>query len=994
MLGLRMTEHDDLECSTTGRKYTFEEVRVRSRNLSKSIRKKLKLQKDDIVAILLPNIPEYIICCLGIMEAGLVVTTMNPIYTAEEVAKQLVDSDARAIITLNQNNLISTANTAIKMAKKTLPIIAVKEKENDDLHQSCIDFRELVDTNTDMPDFDCGSADRLALLPYSSGTTGLPKGVELTHNNLVSNLCQVAHPDVNALIPANVPGVLPMFHIYGFMVILMNATSYGAKIISMPRFHPELYVSVLKKQDVTRIYAAPPLVLFLIQHPDVRAEYMKNVKSVLSAAAPLGPLDEQQFHEKFGGKITVSQGYGLTETSPLVALYPKKYTEETSSCVTGSIGKLLPNTRAKVVSLDDPTGTPLGPNEQGELLLKGPQIMKGYHNKPQETQDTMLDGWLRTGDIVRYNEDRFLFVTDRLKELIKVKGFQVAPAELEELIRAFPAVEEAAVIGVPHANHGEVPRAYVVPKKDISLVPEELDKFVADKVASYKRLSGGIEVECSETGRKYSYLEVRSKARNLSKYLIKKLKLQKGDVVAILSPNVPEYMITCLGILEAGLVITSMNPIYTVEEIHKQLVDSSAKVIITVNNIALCKVAETAAKMTKKQLPIIAIKEKQNDSLVEGCIDYGELINYNSDAPDFHYTDPDALAFLPYSSGTTGLPKGVELLHRNIVANLCQACHPITDLLKFTNGTFQEIMPVVLPLFHIYGFSVLIFYAGIHGAKLITLPRFTPDSFISILRNNPVTTLYVAPPLEHLKDLKTLVSAAAPLGQSDEDKFKEKFGKHIIFKQGYGLTEMSPIVCSYLNGVEPKANIGGSVGAPIPATLLKVIDPDDLSGTPLGVHQKGEILVKGPQMMKGYHNRPEETNNAFRDGWLRTGDIGHYNEDGFVFITDRLKELIKVKGYQVPPAELEEIIRGIPEVEEAAVIGIPHPTNGEAPRAYVVPKTGKTITPKNVQDYVADKVAKYKQLSGGVAVVQDIPKNPSGKILRRTLKVMFEKDGY
>ncbi|VEN47280.1 unnamed protein product [Callosobruchus maculatus] len=296
-------------------------------------------------------------------------------------------------------------------------------------------------------------------------------------------------------------------------------------------------------------------------------------------------------------------------------------------------------------------------------------------------------------------------------------------------------------------------------------------------------------------------------------------------------------------------------------------------------------------------------------------------------------------------------------------------------------------------------------YAGMHGAKLITLPKFTPDSYISVLKGNPVTTAFVAPPLvlflthhpdvkiEYLKHLRRIVSGAAPLGQLDEDKFKEKFGSHIKVKQGYGLTETSPIVCFHPNEIETKTNIGGSVGKPIPATLLKVINPDDPSGTPLGVHQKGELLVKGPQVMEGYHNRPEETKNAFLDGWLRTGDIVHYNEDGFVFVSDRLKELIKVKGYQVPPAELEEIIRDIPEVEDAAVIGIPHPINGEAPRAYVVPKKGKTVLPEAVQSYVADKVAKYKQLSGGVAVVQEIPKNPTGKILRRNLKLAYEKTG-
>ncbi|CAH1997337.1 unnamed protein product [Acanthoscelides obtectus] len=373
--------------------------------------------------------------------------------------------------------------------------------------------------------------------------------------------------------------------------------------------------------------------------------------------------------------------------------------------------------------------------------------------------------------------------------------------------------------------------------------------------------------------------------------------------------------------------------------------------------------------------------------------------------PDFHYTDPDSLAFLPYSSGTTGLPKGVQLIHRNIVANLCQSSHPSSNLIETATDSYQEVIPVVLPMFHIYGFSVCMMYTGTKGSKLITLPKFTPELYISVIKNNPVTSAFVAPPLvlflthhsdvkpEYFKHLRRVVSGAAPLGQLDEDKFKEKFGSHIQVKQGYGLTETSPVVCFFPNEIKTKTNIGGSVGKPIPATILKVINPNDPKATPLGVNETGEILVKGPQVMKGYHNRPEETANVFLDGWLRTGDIGYYNEDGFVFISDRLKELIKVKGYQVPPAELEEIIRDIPEVEDAAVIGIPHPTDGEVPRAYVVPKKGKTVDPEAVKSYVAGKVAKYKQLKGGVSVVGEIPKNPTGKILRRKLKTIWEDTG-
>jgi 4-coumarate--CoA ligase len=208
---------------------------------------------------------------------------------------------------------------------------------------------------------------------------------------------------------------------------------------------------------------------------------------------------------------------------------------------------------------------------------------------------------------------------------------------------------------------------------------------------------------------------------------------------------------------------------------------------------------------------------------------------------------------------------------------------------------------------------------------------------------------------------------------------------------GYGLTETSPTVTAISIKLKAELNPSGSVGRPVPNTCLKVVNIDDPTGTPLGPNCTGELLVKGPQVMKGYLNRPEETKNAFLDGWLRTGDMVYYSDDRVFFVTDRLKELIKVKGFQVAPAELEEIIRDFPNVADAAVIGVPHPVNGEAPRAYIVPKKDTKVNIKALEEYIKSKVAHYKQLKGGVAVVDTIPKNASGKIMRRTLKLQYEQ---
>ncbi|KAJ8974698.1 hypothetical protein NQ317_015227 [Molorchus minor] len=406
-------------CGETGRSYTFEQLRVNSRNLSKALRKILKLNKKDTIAILLPNLPEYPICVLGALEAGLTITTMNPLYTSEEICRQLLDSSAKAIITLP--DLYSTAKSAVLATKKLIPIISIKTKNNETVPEGAINFNELVTAQIDIPDFEPENSEDIAVLPYSSGTTGLPKGVELTHHNIISNICQILHKDVSYVSPASdflmslllnywvfqreLPrssssnfAYVPHIRIHSYFTSFL---SLGSKLITLKKFAPDLFINILKNYSTTIMFVAPPMVLFLAAHPDVKVEYLKSLKTVMSGAAPLGSLDEERFLNKAGNHVKMFQG------------------------------------------------TPLGPNQPGELLIKGPQVMKSYHNRPEETKKAFLDGWLRTGDLMHYNENGLLYVTDRLKELIKVKGFQVAPAELEEVIRDFPSVEDAAVIGVP-----------------------------------------------------------------------------------------------------------------------------------------------------------------------------------------------------------------------------------------------------------------------------------------------------------------------------------------------------------------------------------------------------------------------------------------------------------------------------------------------------------------------------------------------------------------
>ncbi|KAJ3657495.1 hypothetical protein Zmor_009291 [Zophobas morio] len=529
---------------------------------------------------------------------------------------------------------------------------------------------------------------------------------------------------------------------------------------------------------------------------------------------------------------------------------------------------------------------------------------------------------------------------------------------------------------------------------DVSIPKLSTPEFIFEKCTRYEHLTA---VECGLTGRKYTYGDLLKKSMNLSRHLRKNLGFKEGDVVAILLPNIPEYPLVVLGVQHAGLVVTTLNPVYTPEEIHRQLEDSSAKGIITL--VSSWQTASSSCRLLNKSLPILVIRTEQSQSLPRGAIDFHAFLNTEIDYPDPPPCRPHDLAILPYSSGTTGLPKGVQLTHRNLVANLCQ-----TQTLNFVEDTtsgHQDVVPAVLPMFHVYGCSVNSLLVLTKGAKIVTLPKFTPEDYVSVLRTHKPHVLFLVPPIvlflsghpmvkqQNLQSVRIVVSGAAPLGASDEHRFIEKVGRSVHMVQGYGLTEATAVAVATIK-LKEEVNVQGSIGRPAVNTLVKVVAIDDPSGTPLGVNATGELLVKGPQVMKGYHNKAEETKNAFLDGWFRTGDIAYYNEDRVLFITDRLKELIKVKGFQVPPAELEEIIRDFPNVEDAAVIGVPHPDQGEAPRAYVVPKKGTRVNQEELQEYVKTKAAHYKQLKGGVAIVDSIPKTASGKILRRSLKLEYE----
>lgn len=447
-----------------------------------------------------------------------------------------------------------------------------------------------------------------------------------------------------------------------------------------------------------------------------------------------------------------------------------------------------------------------------------------------------------------------------------------------------------------------------------------------------------------------------------------------GDVLAIMSPNLPEYAVLFHGTALAGGTVTTVNPTYTAEEVHHQLADSGAKLLVTIP-MFLEVATQGAAETSVETIYVLG-------EAVEGAASVFDLIGEPIEDPPSVDPLEDVVA-LPYSSGTTGLAKGVMLTHHNLVSN-------IEQVLAASEVDGSDVFMAVLPFFHIYGMQVPMNTALRAGATIVTMPRFDLEDFLRLHQEHGITRSFVAPPIvvalaKHpvvdqydLSSVQQFFSGAAPLSGELAHEASQRLGCEVV--QGYGLTELSPV--SHLTiqgGFKP-----GSVGVTAPSTQTRIVDP--VSGEDLGPGVDGEIWVRGPQVMKGYlNNEPATVATITEDGWLKTGDVGHVDEDGHLFVVDRLKELIKYKGFQVPPAELEALLLTHPAVADAAVIGLPDEEAGEIPAGYVVLKPGAEASPEEIQSFVAEHVATYKQLRR-LTIVEEIPKSASGKILRRVLR--------
>ena len=459
----------------------------------------LGVKREDKVALFLANIPQFIISYYGALKAGAIVTAISPLYKEREVRHQINDSGAETLIVLDllypvvekvkdetglKRIIVTGFGEYLPSLKRILGSLLGKIPTHKvEMGAGMHLFQDLIKGYQPNPaPIEVDPKEDLALLQFTGGTTGLPKGAMLTHYNLVSNayMCNAwMNTEEGAEIHVN---VLPLYHIYGMTVTMNNAIAAAGAMILIPRFDQKEVLGSIQKYKATVFGGVPTLYGALINHPDISSYDLSSIKFCISGASPLPPEVQKKFMELTGGVLV--EGYGLTEASPVTHANPLDATLETVKI--GSIGLTWPDTEAKI--MHEASGVELPVDMVGELAIRGPQVMKGYWNDPEETAAVLKDGWLYTGDYAKRDEDGYFYIVDRKKDLIKYKGYSVFPREVEDVIYEHPAVKVAAVVGVPDKESGEMPKAFIVLKDGAEATEEELIEFVRERLAPYKRI--------------------------------------------------------------------------------------------------------------------------------------------------------------------------------------------------------------------------------------------------------------------------------------------------------------------------------------------------------------------------------------------------------------------------------------------------------------------------------------------------------------------------
>ncbi|WP_300269032.1 long-chain-fatty-acid--CoA ligase [Microbacterium sp.] len=537
--------------------------------------------------------------------------------------------------------------------------------------------------------------------------------------------------------------------------------------------------------------------------------------------------------------------------------------------------------------------------------------------------------------------------------------------------------------------------------KDLPEVSGSLLDIVTDSARDYPDA-----VALQFFGQETTYAEMQDAIACAASGL-RELGVHAGDTVAIVLPNCPQHIVAFYAVLRLGAVVVEHNPLYTARELRKQFEDHGAKHAIVWSKVvgtlqefpadlavtSLVSVDVTTAMpfFTRLALKLPIAKARESRAAltekVRGAIEWKQVVRSQPLPASHPLPATDDLAIIQYTSGTTGTPKGAALTHRNLLSNAAQSQAWVPSIQR-GDGC---VVYAVLPMFHAYGLTLCLTFAMSMGARLVLFPKFDPDLVLDVVKKHPATFLPLVPPIAErllsaartqgvsLTGIEVAISGAMALPHEVVVPFEEASGGYLV--EGYGLSECSPVLMA-----NPVADnrVPGTVGLPLPGTECRVVDPDEPTrDVPAG--SPGELVVRGPQVFSGYYGKPEATEAAFVDGWYRTGDIVTIDDDGFVRIVDRIKELIITGGFNVSPTEVENVVRQHPSVDDVAVVGLPSEHSGEEVVAAVVLDEGAELDEESIRGFARGILTPYK-VPRRIFVVDELPKSLIGKVLRRQVK--------
>uniref|UniRef100_A0A336L9S7 CSON007177 protein n=1 Tax=Culicoides sonorensis TaxID=179676 RepID=A0A336L9S7_CULSO len=908
--------------------HTFNEIRLKSIKVAMNF-KSIGVKFGDICGVIARNNPDLAPIVFGCIFLGAPVNTLDPSFDCNDL-EHMLGLTKPGILFAEEDNLNLVKN-AVKKLNLNTKIFCFTDKIDDPEVNSVEILFENSNSNENPDDFlptpIPDTQNHIAVIVCSSGTTGLSKGVCLSHAQVNSQLLR-AWPCITNKVLQSFSSI---YWITGLVNLLQGTVDNAIRIITTKPFTPECFFEIVAKHNVTDTFLSPSQIVSLLESEHLASANLSSIEICLTGGSFILENIRSEFQQKLGKRAKVMSIYGMTELGTSATW--------NSELRPNSVGFLIHQNMVKII---DDNGNPLGPNEKGEICMKPPFTFLGYFDNEKETNEFRdSEGWMHSGDLGYFDENGYLFIS----------------------------------VAVDDLEHGtDLPAVVIVRPSNFKLSEEEITKILNENLVDVKKLRGGI-------------------------YFVEKLPMTPSGKIQQTrtwsGPPMKSVFNTDYNLGQLLMFSLEKNP----EKITQINADSGTTLTCGELRSKSIRVANALKQMGFKTGDIMMIAARNHPDICPalfGCFIIGAPVNvvdvnFSKDdvAHMIQLLKPKMIFFIMCSSGTTGMPKGVCLSHTQL----------IEQVQNYPKRTSQDIALIYSSLYWISGMAVTIHSTIVGYQRVVTTQPFTPKAFFDIIENYQIKTLFGSPVM------MMMILRQPDIFFVDFGNVKELYvGGGIVTPQlrfaiervckikmmiAYGMTETAGIMAYSRDYEEPD----GSVGVVANNMSARIIDKE---GNALEPNQIGEIQVYCKHQFLGYYNNEEATEETLlRDGWLRTGDLGYFDDRGYLFIVGRDKDTIKYMGHQISPIEIESIIQRIPGVIMSCVVGIPDELYGDLPAAAVVKMPGIDLNEDDIKEAVASRLSDFKQLRGGVYFIEGLPRTVSGKvkvhIVRDMLKHLYEQ---